>query len=134
MRRLSSSMFCASRLTPVIASCSRLISPAACASADNVWMNDGVLSRSSCRRSRSAKVFIFFSSELAPDQYLLVGIFNGTSVIAFPLLSHVVTLRSPDCRRVVCISLCGQANDRIIDHGRDVFQPHVAGARPSSAR
>jgi hypothetical protein len=37
-------------------------------------------------------VFIFFSSELAPDQYLLVGIFNGTSVIAFPLLSHVVTL------------------------------------------
>ena len=110
------------------------------------------------RCSRSARAFIF-AAELAPDQYLLVGIGNSPSVMAFLLLGHLVTFprthraRSPTVLTValLCaprlrgrvpwfcdtiptrwrVSACPRGQARIIDHGRDGFQPHVAGARPA---
>ena len=88
--RSSSSMFCASRLTPVAPSCSRLISPAACSSAASDWANDGVVARSACmlllQECQSVHLFI----QLV-DQYLLVGIGTSPSVMAFRLLGQLVT-------------------------------------------
>src|SRR6476660_5866040 len=110
------------------------------------------------RCSRSARAFIF-AAELAPDQYLLVGIGSSPSLMAFLLLGHLVTFprthraRSPTvltfallcaprlrgrvpgfCDTIPArwrLSACRRGQARIIDHGHDGFQPHVAGpARP----